>query len=366
MSAKLPISTNLLNAVHGSIAGIGAVTNTYVIARFILKRRSIKRGETFLVSLALADLLSCYTIVLFMIVGVLWPSTSLTACRARGFGSVFFAGCSAWSASMMAIERYFHIVRYKSFSKLLLIALVSVSWIIPLILATVPFITGMGYPGGGSLCLPNFAGRKPGHFAFSIPVTIIVVFQVITIPLCYFLVLKHAIGAGFKWKMIVTSFGSRSFSRKTATAGTNGNDHHVNMNDSTTTFPSANNNSHSDLATKTNLNLNMSTESLPNNLTGQTYLSRPKESVVLSSGFLNQMKLTKKLLIITGVFVIGWLPVAVINAYRTIDGTEVDLIVKLFTGTLNILSWMFNGLILCFYDTRFKKFTQLWKKKQAS
>ena len=184
------------------IAAVGIFGNSITIIAVVLSRKLRTITNVFVVNLAVADLLTCLALP-WNAVGVLAPYSETYPlpeyiCKAASLVLYTCTGCSLFTLAAISLNRYFLITRqskvYRAFySSSKMAAMVTFMWVVPLLVALVPPLCGLGelgYTAKYSSCthdtshpLSDYYSMLQSAIYIPVPLGIIVV--------CYVRVFQH-------------------------------------------------------------------------------------------------------------------------------------------------------------------------------
>ncbi|KAI9137258.1 hypothetical protein BKA69DRAFT_1128378 [Paraphysoderma sedebokerense] len=231
------------------------------------------------------------------------PDISVFWCQFNGFTLSLFTGASVSSFTFMAVERYLTIVRSQKLSQNSVIGTLCVCWLIGLSFASIPILTSMFFMPMPSevYCLGDFRQSSTFHRLYSLGCTVVLTFTIVPTALSYYLIYRTAKNDGFRW------------------ADTSNN----------------------------------SVPEVENNINPSLYSTAIISQVVWRrSAYRQQIKLTKKLALITAIFFICWFPSLVIFSYAIINGSFVSPLVDFISSGFASLSGISNTFIVLSIDKR--------------
>ncbi|KAI9140512.1 hypothetical protein BKA69DRAFT_506325 [Paraphysoderma sedebokerense] len=306
----LPPDAVPLNAIMILLSFIAAFANTVVFIQFYRFRRDLRPIHYPLISACLSDLLCGYLSLVFYTAHAIENELSFEWCQYSGIVLCWFLPTSGMSLGVLAVERYFGIVRHKTIPPRFVVASLIYSWVTSLAIGLYPIFTGLNHEVKPSrvYCSPNWKlTNLPLQVSFSIVCVVFVVFITLGITTSYYLIYKKAVSEGFK-------YNEKSFVLKKKSS-----EHNSSKRDPANSSISGN-------------HLNPSDE------------ARQK-----------QFKLTLKLALITLSSYVAWTGTIVSIVYPMAnDGKYVPAAWDYFLGVLNFCHSIFSPMIVLTLDSRWR------------
>ncbi|KAJ8028065.1 Melatonin-related receptor [Holothuria leucospilota] len=184
----------ILSCVFVVIAFIGTFGNSLVVLAVLFSRKLRTTTNVFVVSLAVADLLTCLFLpwnVVSLLSFDTWP-THEYICVVAALVMYTCVGCSVYTLAAIAFNRYTLITRslhiYKRyFATPKTVVMVAVTWVLPLFYALIPLIFGLGelgYDSKYSTCTHKTSHPLSDYYSLTQALVIYPV-PLVIITLCY-------------------------------------------------------------------------------------------------------------------------------------------------------------------------------------
>lgn len=217
----------------------------------------------------------------------------------------------------MASERYLRIVHGKILTSWQIVRTLSGFWIGCLSFAFFPFVTSVDIiPGSSGLYCVGDAriNTFPAKF-YGLVGALAVLCATIFTGVCYYLIYRKALQDGFKWK-----FGSSS--QVNAASGGNINSH--------------------------------------TNIVSNKFTSSDR------TAYQAQLQLTRKLALITLMFLLGWSGSGFNLFYQVVTGDRLSPFTDFILLALGLGNSIFNSMVILAMDTRWKLNFNLWRRFRKS
>lgn len=253
---------------------------------------------------------------------------------------ISFLGLSISSATLISVERYFHIVLGKTATFRVMLRILISLWVLHFAVGFYPLMVNMDVVSQASetYCLPDFRRSDILHRSYGIVVVAFIILVLTVITACYLQIWKKAVADGFRWNE--KSFVMRNGEQPNADAP---------VGQTVLMEPNPNTKSFSSHSIKTSSSVVTSSRYNP-----PTHIGTLPTEARDATARIKQMAMTKKLGVITLALYLAWLGNLVSFLYQMSTGIFLDYTWDAFLGIFHFCHCIFNPLIILTMDSRWK------------
>ncbi|KAI9135930.1 hypothetical protein BKA69DRAFT_288403 [Paraphysoderma sedebokerense] len=335
--------SEFVNELVFSLAIIASVINTILLIRIYKSRSNLTVFHMSLVSMVISDTLCAYASVLSYGAHLLHSGLDYFWCYYSSTEFVSFLGISVASATLISVERYFHIVLGKTATFRIMSSILIFIWVFHIVVGFFPLMVNIDVviQASETYCLPDLRRSDLLHRSYAILFVTFVISVLSVITIAYYKIWRKVVADGFKWNE-KSSSSKNAEQQSTSHRSRAGTMEQTDTNMKTSASSSIRTSSNAGTSPKNNLRAQEGAVNLESN-SSQTATTRGK-----------QMAMTKKLAIITLALYLSWFGSLFSFLHQMITGTFVPYALDAFMGIFHFSHCILNPLIILTIDSRWR------------